>query len=142
MEKRLRPLAPDLRLPGEGRDVPPEQKNVNKHPTKRQTSTIVACDPCRKRKCKCDGEKSGCGPCSRRNNECTYSEEKTGRADIMRLRKLIADLQMENGQLRELYRLFGELSNNEVHEVLKRIRSAEEPVAILGYIKELKTEST
>ncbi|KAI1245163.1 hypothetical protein MGN70_012053 [Eutypa lata] len=103
-------------------------------------NTAVACDPCRKRKCKCDGAKPCCGSCGYRGagGECKYTGEQSGRARAIRLDKRNADLERENDRLRHLYRLLGEMPETEAREVLRRVRAAEDPLAVLNYIRDQK----
>ncbi|KAH6618876.1 hypothetical protein C7974DRAFT_317726, partial [Boeremia exigua] len=39
---------------------------------KRQKLTTTACEPCRNRKIRCDGNKPSCEACSKRSQQCIY----------------------------------------------------------------------
>lgn len=59
--------------------------------------------------------------------------QQSGRARAIRLDKRNADLERENDRLRHLYRLLGEMPETEAREVLRRVRAAEDPLAVLNY---------
>ncbi|CEJ60944.1 hypothetical protein PMG11_09498 [Penicillium brasilianum] len=51
------------------------KSNITKRGTPRRRKIALACEPCRDKKVRCDGEKPICGPCSRRSytiEQCVY----------------------------------------------------------------------
>ncbi|KAL6789243.1 hypothetical protein J3E68DRAFT_414123 [Trichoderma sp. SZMC 28012] len=53
----------------------------SRQPQPRRSSgrTLLACEPCRKRKSKCDGEKPQCGSCRSHELACHYEPARTTR---------------------------------------------------------------
>ncbi|KAK2000878.1 hypothetical protein LX36DRAFT_653935 [Colletotrichum falcatum] len=79
------------------------------HPAKRRRIP-VACDICRERKIKCDGEKPMCSPCAKRREapaRCTYTviagtaRQLSGQEYVASLQKQIEELHQANDQLRQ-----------------------------------------
>jgi hypothetical protein len=53
-----------------------EQQKQQQPPTKRRRIGY-ACNLCRTKKNRCDGERPSCGPCKERRQECVYSPQRT-----------------------------------------------------------------
>ncbi|KAK8073791.1 hypothetical protein PG994_004690 [Apiospora phragmitis] len=49
------------------------QEDTNK---RKRIGTQIACNSCRAKKTRCDGQRPTCGPCRKRTTECTYSTRK------------------------------------------------------------------
>ncbi|KAK7755840.1 hypothetical protein SLS62_002126 [Diatrype stigma] len=63
-----------------------------------------------------------------------FVAQQSGRGRAIRLDRRNADLEHENDRLRCLYRLLGELPESEACEVLRRVRTAEDPLLVLNHI--------
>lgn len=124
MHVSLRPL-----LPAQGgfRNTPPQPP---KRPKKRRIVPL-ACEPCRKRKTRCDGIQPECKPCHERQVRCVYAADGPAALRIAKLRSRNELLQSENGRLWELFRLLGTLPSDQVDGLIQTIRAADQPDAVL-----------
>lgn len=102
--------------------------------TRRQV-TSLACNECRRVKCKCDGERPTCGLCERKGLVCDYDVGPRGRTALMALRHQYTLLETENKQLRELLRLVASLPSTDASEVLGRLRTNEDPLRVLQMVQ-------
>ena len=57
------------------------------------TKRLLACDPCRERKVRCDREQPRCGRCVRRSHQCSYSGPAKPSITRRDLSRLVLDLQ-------------------------------------------------
>ncbi|KAI0394449.1 putative C6 transcription factor [Xylariaceae sp. FL0594] len=109
------------------------------HPSrarKVRSAILVACDPCRRIKSKCDGERPACRRCRNKGQECSYElpQDALSRSAA---RKEIADkLQSENQQLRQLYRDLATRPESEAYAIFQRLRSVEDPIALADAIRQ------
>ncbi|KAJ1323395.1 transcriptional regulatory protein GAL4 [Microdochium nivale] len=102
--------------------------------TRRQV-TSLACNECRRVKCKCDGERPTCGLCERKGVTCDYDAGPRGRTALMALRHQHSLLEAENIQLRELLRLIASLPPTDASEVLGRLRTNEDPLRVFQMVQ-------
>lgn len=77
--------------------------------SKKRVQVSVACEVCRAKKSGCDGKRPSCTPCQRRRKICVYPPENSQSVAIARLRDKLRVSERENGQLRKLLRLVGQL---------------------------------
>ncbi|KAG5981442.1 hypothetical protein E4U55_002946 [Claviceps digitariae] len=93
-----------------------------------------ACSNCRARKQKCDDKRPTCGACARRGVPCNNSS-KNHAADSVLLASTLqsrnAALLRENDQLRQLFVALQAMGPTDGHEMLARLRSAEDPLCAL-----------
>ncbi|TFB04575.1 hypothetical protein CCMA1212_003497 [Trichoderma ghanense] len=75
----------------------PKQKEQQQPPTKRRRIGY-ACNLCRTKKNRCDGERPSCGPCKERRQECVYSPQRT---KISVTQEYIENLRARNRMLEE-----------------------------------------
>ncbi|KDQ05863.1 hypothetical protein BOTBODRAFT_39917 [Botryobasidium botryosum FD-172 SS1] len=93
--------------PANGKPTRPKQKRIRKG---------AACNGCRVRRCRCDGERPMCGTCLHNNEpECTYN--------AMELRPRTAILQQRVDDLEAQLRLANEISNK-IEIIRTRLPSA------------------
>ena len=109
-------------------------------PPKRKPVT-VACELCRKRKLRCDGQRPGCTPCRDRRNVCVYRPDEPSKELTAEFNAQLDTLKQENLQLRQLYTLLGKLPRVEVNEVLARMHATSDPIAMLRFARELSVST-
>ncbi|KAK7435675.1 hypothetical protein Landi51_12950 [Colletotrichum acutatum] len=102
--------------------------------SKRQV-IAVACDNCRRRKAKCDGHRPKCQHCSKRGVECHY-EANQGETVSLALKRKANDLESENVQYRDLFRMVCTKSEDEAKEIFRRIRLSGDPLRVLESIRQ------
>ncbi|KAB5539497.1 putative C6 transcription factor [Coniochaeta sp. 2T2.1] len=107
------------------RKLPPKRKLV-----------LVACTRCRQKKEKCDGERPSCGRCIAKGADCQYEVDDAKVSRTSALKRKCDTLQDENERLRDLFGLLRQKSKPEAHDILSRIRDAENPLAVWRSIKD------
>jgi len=94
-----------------------------------------ACDQCRARKIKCNGNRPVCLECVRRSTSCHYAARSTETQGQALKRKYDA-LQSENEAYAELFNLIRTRPDNESYEILRRIKMGTDVRDVLKHIKE------
>ncbi|KAF2225978.1 hypothetical protein BDZ85DRAFT_182954, partial [Elsinoe ampelina] len=85
----------------------------------------VACNSCRSKKLKCNGDRPACTACQDRNIDCVYeSDPSSTRLD--NLKRKTAVLEEENQDLRSLVELLRSRPQSEVDNVVSRLRLGDE----------------
>ncbi|OLN86935.1 Nitrogen assimilation transcription factor nit-4-like protein 4 [Colletotrichum chlorophyti] len=102
--------------------------------SKRQV-IAVACDNCRRRKAKCDGHRPKCQHCTKRAVECHY-EANQGETVSLALKRKANELENENAQFRDLFRMVCSKSEDEAAEIFRRIRLSGDPFRVLESIRQ------
>ncbi|OCL04980.1 hypothetical protein AOQ84DRAFT_299807 [Glonium stellatum] len=92
---------------------------------KRGKITIVACVPCRRRKTKCDGKRPACSQCIARDGSCLYDMTDEQRR-LTFLRDNVEHLEEEKGALENLAYTLQNGTEEQVAEILNRLRSHED----------------
>lgn len=130
--RQILPRAPEDR-PGHGSPSPIPLKAI----ALRKKNTLAACEACRRRKCKCDGQRPACLRCLSGQQECVYFTE-PWETPATNLRRKHSELQAEVQRLHEsnaaLNTLFQALQSREAHEagaILQRIRGGTDVESIL-----------
>ena len=104
----------------------------------KRKAVSIACDGCRKRKERCDGQRPICASCSRRQATCTYSRSLHEPShSVVTFKKQYEALKTENNQLRELYVLLGKLPDREAHNLLAHIRATHDPISVLNLARRI-----
>ncbi|KAL2272844.1 hypothetical protein FJTKL_05939 [Diaporthe vaccinii] len=130
--RRILPRAPEDR---------PEHDPPSPVPLKaialRKRNTMAACEGCRRRRCKCDGQRPACLRCLSSQQECVYFTE-PWESPATNMRRKHSELQAEVRRLHEsnaaLNSLFQALQSREAHEadaILQRIRGGTDVQSIL-----------
>lgn len=96
----------------------------------RLPNTLVACDQCRKKKCKCDGRRPVCLACEATNRACRYDAEPDAPRSVTLKRKYDL-LEEETAKLRELYALLKSRPEPEAMVVFQRLRMARDLPTVL-----------
>ncbi|KAI9755484.1 MAG: hypothetical protein M4579_004275 [Chaenotheca gracillima] len=92
---------------------------------KRGTITSVACEPCRRRKSKCDGVRPTCSACGGRPSEDCYYELDADQRRTAHLRESIESLQGELASLKHtqtLLRTIQTADEDEAYRVFRQLR--------------------
>ncbi|KAI1170404.1 putative C6 transcription factor [Nemania sp. FL0916] len=104
----------------------------------RQSNKLVhiACDPCRRSKIKCDGERPSCYKCRSRGRDCVYEfpHDETSRASASK--KVITQLRNEVYDLRGLFHHLTHGTHTETDELLRRLRHVEDPIGLARSIRQ------
>ncbi|KAL6917071.1 hypothetical protein FSST1_008566 [Fusarium sambucinum] len=87
------------------------------HP--RTNHTKIACEPCRKRKAKCFGERPKCSDCINRDLDCYYQASDR---DPRVLERLYGEAQEKNTMYEQFCHLLRCLSERESNAILRRLR--------------------
>ncbi|KAI1813727.1 hypothetical protein GGS20DRAFT_586237 [Poronia punctata] len=128
--------APRLLLPktGESSNAPPPPPPDEPSRAKRDTVTL-ACQKCRARKVKCDGERPICAACRTRNLQCEYrdSPDATTRADLQRR---FVELEKKYHELLELIEMLKNRPEAEAHVILLRLRRSTDIHSTLAFINQ------
>ncbi|KAF5635765.1 nitrate assimilation regulatory nirA [Fusarium sp. NRRL 52700] len=104
----------------------------------RKSKVISACQPCKLKKTKCDGDRPECGPCMSKGRSCEYTAH-GNRTDIL-LRRQHA-LQENVESFAALYRYLQDRPANEASGLFDRIRDGFGIEAALEYVKTNSTGS-
>ncbi|KAF6824341.1 C6 transcription factor [Colletotrichum musicola] len=102
--------------------------------SKRQV-IAVACDNCRRRKAKCDGNRPKCQHCAKRGVDCHY-EANQGETVSLALKRKASVLENENAQYRDLFRMVCSKTEDEAQEIFRRIRVSGDPLRVLESIRQ------
>ncbi|KAI0409208.1 putative C6 transcription factor [Xylaria palmicola] len=105
--------------------------------TRRSRSAIlVACDPCRRLKTKCDGERPACGKCRNRGQDCIYELPQDALSRSSARKEIQNQLQRENLELRQLFHHLSKRPELEAYNIFQRIRASDDPIAVAHTIKQ------
>ncbi|UKZ46669.1 hypothetical protein TrVGV298_000875 [Trichoderma virens] len=77
---------------------PQQQQQQQQQPPTKRRRIGYACNLCRTKKNRCDGERPSCGPCKERRQECVYSPQRT---KISVTQEYIENLRARNRMLEE-----------------------------------------
>ncbi|KAI0390706.1 hypothetical protein F5Y17DRAFT_471455 [Xylariaceae sp. FL0594] len=112
---------------------PPPPKEAES--SRKRENVPIACQKCRARKVKCDGQRPSCTPCRTRNLPCEYKDslDATTRADLQRR---YAELERRYQELLELYGMLRSRPEPEAHVILQRLRRSTDIHSTIAFIKE------
>jgi hypothetical protein len=113
--------------------LPPPPPRSREAASKRRSVT-VACEPCRKRKSKCDAARPACFPCQRHDTHCVY-ETLGVETHSQALKRKHSELSARLDGLTELFELLRAWSEDDAQAVFQQIRSGADPKALLRRIK-------
>ncbi|RGP79070.1 nitrogen assimilation transcription factor nit-4 [Fusarium longipes] len=126
---RLRPL-----LPGPARDGPSGSRPPFKLNIPKRTSVKTACQACRQRKAKCDGQRPQCLACVSGGRECHYVSHPF-EAEAAVLKRKHEKLQERITEHESLYSSLKTREPHETDEILRRIRAGQDVKTITGDIR-------
>ncbi|KAF2228973.1 hypothetical protein EV356DRAFT_435816, partial [Viridothelium virens] len=101
---------------------------------KRQ-QVAAACKACHRRKSKCDGVRPACTACQQRGIPCHYDVEPE-ESRMMALKRRNDDLERELARLWELFTFLRTRPLPEAHQILERMRSSSDLLAVLQSVKD------
>ncbi|CAN9402148.1 unnamed protein product [Alternaria alternata] len=80
-----------------------------------------ACDQCRTRKIKCNGERPACVECTKRSTSCHYAT-RSAETQNQALKRKFKVLQAENEAYAELFELIKTSSDSDSRELMRRVK--------------------
>ncbi|PNS16601.1 hypothetical protein CAC42_4565 [Sphaceloma murrayae] len=108
----------------------------SRQPKRRRTSHIaVACNECRTRKQKCNGDRPICTACQDRSTECVYDAGPDG-SRTTALKNETATLEKEAALMRELVEVMRHYPRDSVEGVVNGLRDGEEVGVVLARARE------
>ncbi|PHH69522.1 hypothetical protein CDD82_7706 [Ophiocordyceps australis] len=129
MKRHPRPLlAATTTDASPGRTPPPQPPQLFK-----RKAVSTACQVCRSRKVRCDGQRPSCAPCRQRNMPCEYPAPETTTPQLRDQLKLAKE---ENAKLYDFLHVVATLPRCEVDALLGKIRTATDPDSLLRLVKE------
>ncbi|KAI1359785.1 putative C6 transcription factor [Xylaria arbuscula] len=130
-----RPLVPLQPKPNTiGEDVDPSPPPAR--PRKGRSAVLVACEPCRRLKAKCDGERPSCHRCRTRGQDCVYELPHDALSRSSARKEIANRLQLENSELRLLLHHLSSRPEAEAHDIYRRLRLTVDPIALMHSIKQ------
>jgi len=102
-------------------------------PKSRRRPLPAACEPCRKRKTKCDGFRP-CGTCESRSKECVYETSFSSETRVQAIKRRLSELQEHKSAFEQVYELLQERPDKEVSVIIRRIRTGTVPEVILRQV--------
>jgi hypothetical protein len=127
MARPLRPLRPAAARP-RNEPLPPQPRD----------RVASACDQCRTRKIKCNGERPTCLECTKRSTSCHYATQ-SAETQNQALKRKFKLLQAENEAYAELFELIKTSSDSESRELMLRVKMGGEVEDVLKRIKEAES---
>ncbi|KAI0471413.1 putative C6 transcription factor [Xylaria cf. heliscus] len=116
-----------------GEDDPGPLPNI---PRRGRNAVLVACDPCRRLKTKCDGERPACRKCRNKGQQCTYEFPEDAQSRSVARKEITNQLQRENRQLRQLFHDLSRRPETEALHLFQRLRAADDPIALAYSIRQ------
>ncbi|CAN9356720.1 unnamed protein product [Alternaria alternata] len=124
MARPLRPLRPAATRP-HNEPLPPQPRD----------RVPSACDQCRTRKIKCNGERPTCLECAKRSTSCHYATQ-SAETQNQALKRKFKLLQAQNEAYTELFELVKTSSDSENQELMRRVKMGGEVEDVLKRVKE------
>jgi hypothetical protein len=125
----LRPILP---RPTTIPDATPLLRSTSDLAIPRKTKVISACQACKLKKIKCDGDRPECGPCISKGRDCEYPVQ-ANRSEILIQQQQTLQENVES--FAALYRYLQERPANEANSLFERIRDGFGIEAALEFVK-------
>lgn len=113
--------------------VPPDQSS---HPTTKRHQIVVACNKCRTRKVKCDGQRPTCAKCADRGLECVYAAEPDA-PPIIALKRKHDALQRENDEVNQLLSHLKSVAQPDALKILDFFRDGQDVHSTIEFARTL-----
>ncbi|KAF7194831.1 Nitrogen assimilation transcription factor nit-4 [Pseudocercospora fuligena] len=112
----------------------PDRETQPQH-SKRRVAVSSACQRCRKRKLRCDGQRPACANCAKHDATCDYENVRANETRAVAAKRHAASLQAQiDGILNNLTEL-KLMSDDDALAWLSKLRSASDPLAALSSLK-------
>ncbi|KAH6621622.1 hypothetical protein B0J18DRAFT_432974 [Chaetomium sp. MPI-SDFR-AT-0129] len=102
----------------------------------RKAHTRVACEGCRRKRIKCDGQRPICTSCTTHGTPCTYLSADPSESRSSAIKRKYGEAQDRVSVHEQLYNLLRTRSQPEVTEIVRRIRAGIDVEAILRYVRD------
>ncbi|KAI0427478.1 putative C6 transcription factor [Xylaria sp. FL1042] len=131
--RQLLPLQPKPSPFGE--EEPELDPETTRH-RRTRAAVLVACEPCRRLKTKCDGERPACRRCRNKGQDCTYELPQDALSRSSARKEIANRLQRENSQLRQLFHDLSKRPEPEAYDIFQRLRGEDDPIALAHSIRQ------
>ncbi|KAI1302881.1 putative C6 transcription factor [Xylaria venustula] len=131
--RQLLPLQPRPSPLGEEEPEPDPESSRHR---RTRPAVLVACEPCRRLKSKCDGERPSCRRCRNKGQECIYELPQDAVSRSSARKEITNRLQRENDELRQLFHDIARRPEAEAYDVFHRLRLADDPIALAVSIQQ------
>ncbi|KAG9696081.1 hypothetical protein KCU76_g3988, partial [Aureobasidium melanogenum] len=105
-------------------------------PTTKRHQIVVACNKCRTRKVKCDGQRPTCAKCADRGIECVYAAEPDA-PPIIALKRKHDALQRENTQVNQLLSHLKSVTHTDALKILDFFRDGQDVSSTIEFAQTL-----
>lgn len=122
----LRPI-----LPKPGGSQPPSE---GPETSKKRKVISLACQRCRSRKVRCDGERPACSQCCSRGVSCHYDDD-PGTTTRAYLRQEFQRIEHDQKDLLELYSMLKYRPEEEANAILRRLRQDDDVHSLMRSLK-------
>ncbi|KAI0968388.1 putative C6 transcription factor [Xylaria arbuscula] len=131
--RQLLPIQPRPSPLGEEEPEPDPESSRHR---RTRPAVLVACEPCRRLKSKCDGERPSCRRCRNKGQECIYELPQDAISRSSARKEIANRLQRENDELRQLFHDISRRPEAEAFDVFQRLRLADDPIALALSIRQ------
>ncbi|KAI1424240.1 putative C6 transcription factor [Xylaria sp. FL1777] len=131
--RQLVPLQPKPSPLGEEDPDPDSQSSKHR---KGRVAILVACEPCRRLKAKCDGERPTCRRCRNKGQDCVYELPQDAQSRSSGRKEIASRLHRENLELRQLFHDLSKRPEPEAYDIFQRLRSADDPISLAHSIRQ------
>ncbi|THX88824.1 hypothetical protein D6D08_03934 [Aureobasidium pullulans] len=116
------------RSSGSARDESPARKS-------KRHQIVVACNACRRRKIKCNGDRPVCSVCVLKNSACTWSADPDA-TPMIAIKRKYQNLESEFRDLHDLAQTLMDRPRQEAIFILDRMRTTRDLSSTLSFIKD------
>ncbi|THX02886.1 hypothetical protein D6D13_08032 [Aureobasidium pullulans] len=117
------------RSSGSAREESPARNKTKRH------QIAVACNACRRRKTKCNGNRPVCSVCVVKNSECTWSADPDA-TPMIAIKRKYQNLKTESRDLHDLAQMLMDRPRQEAIFILDHMRRTRDPSSTLSFIKD------
>ncbi|KAJ6442817.1 Alkaline proteinase [Purpureocillium lavendulum] len=118
---------PGLPMHPPSRPLPPRRARIG---------ITVACEPCRKRKSRCNGQRPRCAPCIHRGLNCQYVTATASETNSEALKRKVTEMEQRVEDYERLYTALRHMKEEDAHAVLNKLRLGADVSTVLRQIRE------